>query len=491
MTADAPKAPKSEKQKANKKVGAGVAKKKHRQPCTIFFETQRGRCESSQLESSWREDRSNEATTNLVPFQDDTVSWLSPYIEADFRLPTTYQPYRGVQFDQLYICHFLSAFAFNGSQKEGFHVWSKELLPMRHKNSTLIYATRAASMAFYGRICQDENTVIEACRWYSASLQSQRESLELARVGRDERDTSVAAICAAILLSTFESMVSTTPLGWLQHYEGAVKVIEILGPEACQSGLLHSLFRSVRHGSVAISMTLEEPSIFSTDVWNTVPFKLQPPSAFDELVGIMLQIPSCLPLRNEMQKFQGVDAVASELYRTYLASKSQHILLCLHQYWEQYQQYIDPNYERRMNRSSPLFGADYSPLDEDVIFQDSCSATYTAQYDSANIAALTYLTAASVVPAKYERKIAQHGDSVLASIAYHELLGSFSGGSFSMILPTKIVCMMSPFESQRSTAQEALRKWGAGRGVSDICTVAAPNVLRPSTEVSIPMEIMF
>ncbi|KAF2496716.1 hypothetical protein BU16DRAFT_560037 [Lophium mytilinum] len=477
MTADFTEHPNKRKESGNKKAGTGAAKQKREQPCSVVFETQRNHCDASEPQSSLSEGHPYETASNLVPFQEDTISWLSPYIEAGFRLPTTYQPYRGDQFDQLYICHFLSAFAFNGSQKEGFHAWSKELLTMRHKNSTLIYATRAASLAFYGRICQDESTVIEACRWYSTSLQSQRENLELERVGRDERDTSVAAICVAILLSTFESMISTTPLGWLQHSEGAVKVIEILGPEACQSGLLHSLFRSVRHGAVAVSMTLEEPSIFSTDMWNTIPFELQPPSEFDELVGLMLQIPSCLPLRNEMQRFRGTDPVASELYRTHLNSKAQHILLCLHQYWQQYQQYIDPNYERRLKRTSPLFGVDYSPLHNHVIFQDSCSATYTAQYDSANIAALTYLTAASTVPGMYERQIAQHGDTVLASIAYHELLGSFSGGSFSMILPTKIVCMMSPFESQRSTAQEALRKWGARRGVRDICTVAAPNVL--------------
>jgi len=183
--------------------------------------------------------------------------------ELHFQLPTTYQPDRRYQFELLFLSNFISSSNLSEKSESGLHTWTNELVNILSstKESSVIYSIRATSMAMYGRMTGTEDIEIEAIKWYSRGLESQRQSLQLAAKAPTSVIPTDGTVCTAIMLSLFESIISTTPTGWLRHYGGAVKMLEVMGPEKCQSKLTHKLFRSARFGSV--SPTLDRVFIIS------------------------------------------------------------------------------------------------------------------------------------------------------------------------------------------------------------------------------------
>lgn len=406
--------------------------------------------------------------------------------ELHFQLPTTYQPDRRYQFELLFLSNFISSSNLSEKSESGLHTWTNELVNILSstKESSVIYSIRATSMAMYGRMTGTEDIEIEAIKWYSRGLKSQRQTLQLAAKAPTSAIPTDGTVCTAIMLSLFETMISTTPTAWLRHYGGAVKMLEVMGPEKCQSKLTHKLFRSARFGSVLVGMTLDEPSVFTSEPWTTIPFSLHPKAPIDELIDVLLQLPDCASLFNNMTVSQGQDPSRSESVRVELFNRAQGILSQLDQFWTQHKLDIDPYYHRRVHANSSIreegsqsIGDTLAASSEELPFRDPFRATFTAMYDSANIIALKYISATSSAPEKYYQHMTVHAVSILASVAYHEAQGPSSGGTFSMIFPVKIVCLMSPLEELRSSAREALFRWGGNRGVNDICTVCVPEII--------------
>ncbi|KAI9841166.1 MAG: hypothetical protein M1837_000954 [Sclerophora amabilis] len=220
-------------------------------------------------------------------------------------------------------------------------------------------------------------------------------------------------------------------------------------------------------------MTLEEPCLFASEDWCTIPFFLHAKSPFDKFVDILVQLPGCLPLRIDMERLKEEEVVASENSRRGLVMQAEKLLSLLDQFWEQHRWQVDPDYDKRWYSNYLMEECGLrdvaSPYGGGAIFTNTFTATFTALYDAANIIVLRNLTAASSpTTGIHSRRITAHAASVLASIAYHEAAGPFSGGSFSMVFPLKVVCFLSTSERQRSAAQEALLSWGANRGMTDI-----------------------
>jgi hypothetical protein len=159
-----------------------------------------------------------------------------------------YQPERGTLFQQLYVAHFIS------SEDTRVHSWLAELpnILSRPNGNEEVYAIRAATMALYGKLTRDKQVEAEASKWYAKGLEVQRTKLCLASQKRNYRPCIHGAIGAAILFSYFESIICTMPMGGLQHYAAAAQMLEVAGPENCQSGLMHMFFRSTRIASVRI-----------------------------------------------------------------------------------------------------------------------------------------------------------------------------------------------------------------------------------------------
>ena len=118
-------------------------------------------------------------------------------------------------------------------------------------SSAVEYATKAATMAFYGTKAGDDAIKTEACRWYVKGLGYQRTELERASSPDRAQQLDITSVLAPLMFSIFETVMMTSHNGWVQHMQAASKFLELLGPEACQEGLAWSLLRSVRLGVVS------------------------------------------------------------------------------------------------------------------------------------------------------------------------------------------------------------------------------------------------
>ena len=174
--------------------------------------------------------------------------------------PPAYQSFQAEPYRQLIMQHFLSAFWSPDSRHIRPNAWVYELpsLMSNHPSSALVYSVRAASMAHYGKKTGDVSIQIEACRWYdkgleSQRLESQRTQLQLLLGDSVHQRLDAVTISAPLMFSVFESMMSTSFAAWSQHVEAAGKMTEMRGPENCQSGLIHHLFRAVRIGAVSLA----------------------------------------------------------------------------------------------------------------------------------------------------------------------------------------------------------------------------------------------
>ena len=119
------------------------------------------------------------------------------------------------------------------------------------------YSMRAVTMAFYGKSASDQSIQNASCQAYGIALNRQildmgvltdRPQRQLSSV----ESLSAAMIASALLLSMFETIM---PCGnheaWAQHLQGAAHLMEMHGPEACRSGPLHHLYRTVRVATVS------------------------------------------------------------------------------------------------------------------------------------------------------------------------------------------------------------------------------------------------
>lgn len=184
-------------------------------------------------------------TTSTCSKKRASVRQLSTASQAS-ALPNSYQPCRGEIFHDLYIGHFTSA------QGATMHPWILELpkLASSPTGGSEQYGTRAATLALYAKLSNNCDLEIEAARWYSKGLDAQREQIPLATKSSNYQPCIHRAVGAATMFSYFESIMCTIPMGWLQHYTAAIKLLKIAGPEQCQSGLMHMFFRSLRVAAV-------------------------------------------------------------------------------------------------------------------------------------------------------------------------------------------------------------------------------------------------
>ncbi|RFU36251.1 hypothetical protein B7463_g107, partial [Scytalidium lignicola] len=340
----------------------------------------------------------------------------------NLRLPTVYQPEKSGIFQQLYLAHFIS------SHDTEYQPWVSKLPHILSLSASLdrpeVYAIRATTMAFYGRLTADELLQIEASKWYSEGLKAQRQSL---------------------------------PLTVNNH-----------GDE------------SYTQGAFIIALTRDVPSVFASERWCTVPFLLHPKTPYDRLVDLLLQLPGYLPIRNAMRSLQKDDPVKSDALARCLTNSVQHLLSQLDDLWQEQMPQIDPDYDVRFKAlSSHVLNPHTSnqPLPYTTPFQNSTNAYFASMYDAGNIIALGCLAAASPTPQIYKDKMIVHGASILNSAGYHQSQGCYNGGSFSMIFPVKLVCLLSPSEALRAMAQKSLLIWGSGRGLLDIVEIGEPSFL--------------
>ena len=244
------------------------------------------------------------------------VSLLSPAYES-----LQAEPYR-----QMIMHQFITAFWNPESRNIRPNAWVYQLpsLMSTHPASALVYSVRAASMAHFGKRTGNVSMQVEACRWYdrgleSQRLESQRTELQLRNGDSVHQRLDAATISAPLMFSLFESMMTTSFAAWSEHLKAAGKMLEMRGPEGCQTGLIHHLFRTVRVGAVSLTCQIKLFSgpltQYPTDLpWNDVR------AAFRFCFTKMVRN----PLSNTREEPDGQAQRHSASVPTYLSNAKQH-----------------------------------------------------------------------------------------------------------------------------------------------------------------------
>lgn len=166
------------------------------------------------------------------------------------------QPSRADFFDRLFVTHFIESF---GDLKESVpatsSTWLDELpvLVSSPIESLAKHSIRAGSMLLYGTRIHDVSIQTEARRWYASALRGLRSSLSPSASAKDNSMSfKEGMVCAAVMLSHFETVAGTCPGAWFRHVDGASIMLGTYGPRGCRAGFMHSIFRHQRLLTVRI-----------------------------------------------------------------------------------------------------------------------------------------------------------------------------------------------------------------------------------------------
>ncbi|UKZ74498.1 hypothetical protein TrVFT333_002168 [Trichoderma virens FT-333] len=328
------------------------------------------------------------------------------------------QPSPAGAFDQLFVSHFIDCFF--GAVRPALpipggtsRIWLHELPDFLASSSPspVQSSIRAASMLSYGTAVGDVSIKTEACRWYMRALQSLR-----LLMGSSSPETSV---CAAVMLTHFETLAGTSPRAWIKHIKGAASLLEAQGPERCQKGFLHQIFSHLRLQTFVASMAENELHPFASPKWTTIPFEIHPKLIFDKLVDILFAVQRCL-----MHGFKCANGNWTDSY-TPLRGKQEH---------QEMPASID---EAHLDEFS-------DPHHFMLPYNDVPSAALVTLYDTANIIVLRLSPNAtsSSVPGR---------------------------SSIMMVQQLKTVALWSPSSDQRAVAVEILQgQTTQNRGFADI-----------------------
>jgi hypothetical protein len=199
-------------------------------------------------------------------------------------------------------------------------------------------------------------------------------------------------------------------------------------------------------------------------------------------VDILLEIPQCLALSSRLEALELMDQVSAGAIKQELARQIQSPICKLSQWWSLHREEVfgDYSYDEYIEPAIPtVFDAPRINT-----FPDTATATTIAYYDTAIVFVQHLLSFVSENPAICHSLVKQHAASALAAAKYHESCGPYSGGTFMMIYPLKVICLITPCDKQRRQAQRALLTWGMTRGLEGVCKEAEPLTLGDMTEVS-------
>ncbi|KAL6790830.1 hypothetical protein J3E68DRAFT_80054 [Trichoderma sp. SZMC 28012] len=380
------------------------------------------------------------------------------------------QPSPADAFDQLFVSHFINGFF--GSVRPPLpipggssRIWLHELPDFlaSPSPSPVQSSIRAASMLSYGTAVGDASIKTEACRWYMRALQSLRLLL-----GSSSPETSV---CAAVMLTHFETLAGTSPRAWIKHIKGAASLLEAQGPERCQTGFLHQIFSHLRLQTFVASMAENELHPFAPPEWMTIPFKDHPKLIFDKLVDILFAVERCLSIASRL--------ITSKADKAHQLKHKLNILiqdtrLQIHQWRLEGLLYAFRQEQQEQERPAPILDAHLDASDPChflLPYTDIPSAALVTLYDTANIIVLRLLCLASPTAASYNSRIQHHTESILSAHAMTNAAPSAVTGRSSIMIvqQLKTVALWSPSPRQRAMAVEILEgQTSQNRGFSDI-----------------------
>ncbi|KAI4088240.1 MAG: hypothetical protein L6R37_008230 [Teloschistes peruensis] len=332
-------------------------------------------------------------------------------------------------------------------------------------------------MAFYGVKTGNFALQTEASDWYGRGMAEQRTELEHLSTHPDNQQLSFTGLLAPVMFSMFESIMVTSAAGSAQHLHAASRMLEILGPEACQNGVANSLFRSIRVAMIYVLLSWDIAPALASEAWCTIPYTHRPKTIIDVLDDILLQIPACYILQSRWRDLKRayhpeVDVVEAEV--TTMAQDLKFKLDCFWGYYGDHLlglQALDLSDFENVFDDLPRNQAHAAEFSLPIEFPDVFSAEIIARYNAGCLLLCGLLRSMDSSDDNYGAEMNAHGESILSAVEYHEQLRPSHSGCISMIFPLRSLIGQAKSEDQRKAAQRAIVTWGERRGIVKLCNL--------------------
>ncbi|KIM98237.1 hypothetical protein OIDMADRAFT_31062 [Oidiodendron maius Zn] len=196
---------------------------------------------------------------------------------------STLQPSNGSVYEQFLISTFVAYLAKPRTGNLEPESWMRYLPTFASSSRIMTCAIRATTLAFFAQLIGNVAMKVEANQWYATALHEEQAHVQQLLYHRPTPED----ICAPLLLMYYELIHPTTTGGWMKHLVGASKLVELIGPENCQTGLCHSLFRALRLLMACLSISSGKISHFASAQWCTIPFTQNPKQPSDNLIDLL------------------------------------------------------------------------------------------------------------------------------------------------------------------------------------------------------------
>lgn len=181
----------------------------------------------------------------------------------------------------------------------GFTPWTQTLASLPNHTPALATAIVAVCLSRLSRLHNSQPLKNQSLTHYTTGLWE----LQKALWSPDEMYLD-QTLAACLLLAYYELMECPggSHVGYINHQDGAARLVQLRGPEAHVDGFGHTLFQAYRTGAILHSMKRHEPCFLSEEAWMTVPFRKRAKTPADRIWDIMAQAPGIYSQVDEMQR---------------------------------------------------------------------------------------------------------------------------------------------------------------------------------------------
>ncbi|KAK5995505.1 hypothetical protein PT974_03913 [Cladobotryum mycophilum] len=118
------------------------------------------------------------------------------------------------------------------------------------------------------------------------------DSEQVSQLVADKGPRSLESIMELLLMSMalldFEMMAPTGPDSWIPHGRGALYLLNLAGPHACQKSPFFEIFWHLRFCMAYVTLITRKKCYLSHDQWIQVPFLRRGKTSFDKLIDSIL-----------------------------------------------------------------------------------------------------------------------------------------------------------------------------------------------------------
>ncbi|KAE8366829.1 hypothetical protein BDV27DRAFT_124842 [Aspergillus caelatus] len=104
------------------------------------------------------------------------------------------------------------------------------------------------------------------------------------------------------MLMYYELLNPAVTSSWVAHLQGTAELLLLRGPQNCQTGASHLLFRSIRLLMAHASLRTQNTSCFASPEWSDVPFARSKKTAIDTLLDAIHKA-SILLRQHDIEKY--------------------------------------------------------------------------------------------------------------------------------------------------------------------------------------------